>query len=383
MPVKPPAERLFFAFIDGVFHHVCAECDALCCRGMGFRGSLQREMPTLITLYPVLQSMAVSRWGNILTFASPAGRCFFLGDDKLCGIEQRHGKALKPGICVLFPFNVFIRIGKVIAVSPSFICPLRIQVPARPDEVEGAHAKIAASLDESGMLDEAYIETQVPQAVLHRSEDAASALRRETVFRDACALALGKRRFGDLLREQSSDVAAFDECVARALQVMGLPQAHGSASPDAVDDLLIALAPPLRMHMLRLSAEGALRALALGEAALRQVLPLMQGQTTAQGAHQVLIATGPAARLLAQADEPLDLGKIANLQAPAFGDSEMSLTAFRALREICQSRSALSALERILKPSMTAAARAVLLFQFGSQIEPLLRPSRQRSTVRQ
>src|SRR5687768_9293505 len=35
---------IFFAFPDGVFHHVCAECTALCCRGQGFAGSLKREM---------------------------------------------------------------------------------------------------------------------------------------------------------------------------------------------------------------------------------------------------------------------------------------------------------------------------------------------------
>ena len=30
--------EIFFAFPDGVFHHVCAECTALCCRGQGFAG---------------------------------------------------------------------------------------------------------------------------------------------------------------------------------------------------------------------------------------------------------------------------------------------------------------------------------------------------------
>ena len=45
------AVSLFFAFPDGVYHYVCAECTALCCRGQGFGGSLEREMRTLLQIY--------------------------------------------------------------------------------------------------------------------------------------------------------------------------------------------------------------------------------------------------------------------------------------------------------------------------------------------
>jgi hypothetical protein len=77
---KPNEETpLYMAFPDGVFHYVCAECTALCCRGDGFGGSLKREMPVLLTLYPALGSAVVSRQGSRLTFGTPAGGCFFLG----------------------------------------------------------------------------------------------------------------------------------------------------------------------------------------------------------------------------------------------------------------------------------------------------------------
>lgn len=82
-------------------------------------------MPVLLSLYPALGSAVVSRQGSMLAFGTPAGRCFFLDEDNLCRIEKDHGKDLKPGVCSLFPFNAFRRIGKVVAVSPHFMCPIR------------------------------------------------------------------------------------------------------------------------------------------------------------------------------------------------------------------------------------------------------------------
>jgi hypothetical protein len=43
---SPP--ELFFAFPDGVYDYKCAECTALCCKGHGFGGSLDREMRSLL-----------------------------------------------------------------------------------------------------------------------------------------------------------------------------------------------------------------------------------------------------------------------------------------------------------------------------------------------
>jgi hypothetical protein len=133
---------VYMAFPDGVFHYVCAECTALCCRGQGFVGSLEREMPSLLSLYPARGSAVVLRQGSILAFGTPAGRCFFLDEDNLCRVEKEHGKDLKPSACSLFPFNEFNRIGNVIAIRPQFMCPIRLQVPALPGCVEGTTPRL-------------------------------------------------------------------------------------------------------------------------------------------------------------------------------------------------------------------------------------------------
>src|SRR5262249_22632083 len=170
-------------FPDGVYHYVCAECTAVCCRGHGIAGSLKREIPALVTLYPSLGSMAVNRSGDILSFANPAGGCFFLDSDNLCRIEKEHGKNLKPGVCVLFPFNVFTRIGETVAVSPHFMCPLRLQVPARPGEVKGTHASIEPDIRESELLSNESTSDRTSGVLLHPSLDATSVIKREERFR--------------------------------------------------------------------------------------------------------------------------------------------------------------------------------------------------------
>lgn len=181
------------AFPDGVFHYVCAECTALCCRGQGFGGSLKREMPVLLSLYPALGSAVASRQGSMLTFGTPVGRCFFLDTDNLCRIEKERGKDLKPGGCSLFPFNLFTRIGEVVAIRPRFLCPIRLQVPARPGHVEGTHATVEAAARESGLLDTEYVNGYLPPIGLHVSQDASAVIAREVAFRDACSRALERR----------------------------------------------------------------------------------------------------------------------------------------------------------------------------------------------
>jgi hypothetical protein len=57
---------LYMAFADGVYHYVCAECNALCCRGQGFGGNLKREIQPLFNHYPALESMAYMRKGNFV-----------------------------------------------------------------------------------------------------------------------------------------------------------------------------------------------------------------------------------------------------------------------------------------------------------------------------
>lgn len=363
------AVPLYFAFPDGVYHYVCAECTALCCRGHGFGGSLQREMRQLLSIYPALGSAATSRQGDIVRFANPSGGCHFLDGDNLCRIEKEHGKALKPGVCVLFPFNVFTRIGDVVAISPHFMCPLRLQVPAQPGQVEGTHARLETAVRESALLDRAYVEAHLVPSLLHRAVDADSVLERETLFRDACSLALGRRRFIEVLREQATDALGLDIFIERATRIMGLEEAARSRAADAVDDLLLALAAPLRLLLLRLSSESILRVLALGEIILRRTLTLSDQPPTLQGAYQMITSVGPALRLLAGGDEPVELVRRASAKAPPFGDPDLTFAAFLALREVHNSTGILEALEKAIKPSLSAADRSVLLIQLGSKLE--------------
>ena len=369
VPPETGGLSLYFAFPDGVFHYVCAECTALCCRGQGFAGSLQREMRPLLALHPALGSMAISRHGDVITFATPSGRCHFLDDDNLCRIEKESGKALKPGVCTLFPFNDFSRIGKAIAVSPHFMCPLRLQLPARPGEVEGTHALIEAAVRESALLDPAYLDAAVPLLRLHPSQDAESVLAREARFRDTCALALGQRTFTETLRGASADPASLGAVVARAAQVMGLAVPARSQPRDAVDDLLLALAPTLRLSAPHLCPEGIVRALALGELVVRRALLLSDSPPTLQGVHSILTAAGPALRLLARGDEPLEPARGTGEKVPPFGDPELTFAAFVALREARGSAGTLGALEKAIKPSLTVADRSVLLRQLGIHVE--------------
>jgi hypothetical protein len=313
--------------------------------------------------------MAVTRSGDILSFANPAGGCFFLDSDNLCRIEKEHGKNLKPGVCVLFPFNVFTRIGETVAVSPHFMCPLRLQVPARPREVKGTHASIEADVRESELLSNESTPDRKSGALLHPSLDAMSVIKREERFRDACSGALGLETFRDTLRSQSEDHNALDDFLPRAAGVMGLDGFSRPSARDSIDDLLLALASPLRLSLLTLSSEAMLRALALAELILRQTTSLSSAAPTLQGAYQTLTAVGGAIRLLARANEPLEGRAVSKLKSPHFGDPELTFTAFSFYRGLESGNAVLGLLERVIPPSLTLTDRSVFLNQLGSQID--------------
>ena len=360
---------LYFAFPDGVFNYVCAECTALCCKGHGFGGSLENELRPLFVLYPQIESMAVHRRGDFVEFATPISGCLLLDSDNWCRIEKEHGKTAKPNICNLFPFNSFTQIGKAIAVKPHFLCPLRIQVPARPGYVEGTHATIETAIRSSPIINSEFMSARKPPFGINPSVNANSALEREISFRDICALELGQSRFAEVLRRASTDPDALDGFVVRAARVLGLPVP--SQPRDSVDDLLIALAPPLRLEMLHLSSEAILRALSLGEIIFRQAVSLSRIPLTPQGAYTILIQFGPTLRLLAHGDEPVDLPGNAKVVAPPFGDSDMIFAAFLAIRDARGSGGVLNALEKSIKPSFTVSDRSILINQIGSEIEEI------------
>lgn len=355
---------LYFAFPDGVLHYVCAECTALCCRGHGLGGSLRREMGTLIQLYPALASQTVRRRGPILTIATPSAGCHFLEADHGCRIERLHGKALKPGVCTLFPFNRFRRIAGSVAVLPHFLCPLRLQLPARPGEVAGTHALLAEAVFESGLLEgEEGLATRG-----RRPGPMPDLLDREIRFRDACSAALGHATFAGMLADAAGTPEALETQVARCLQIWGRSNPGRSEERDHIDDLMIAIAPSLRLELLELPPGGILLALALAEQVAREVMTLGSVLPTLQVIHESVTVVMPAIRLLARGDAPMGLAARASKKAPVFGEVGMTFAAHQILRAASSSAGTLDILEHVLHCLPAASDRTALLVELGTRL---------------
>ena len=362
---------IFFAFPDGVFHHVCAECTALCCRGQGFAGSLKREMNYIFRNYPPLASLVTEREGDVVTVATPAGRCFFLRDDNLCQIEIEHGRGRKPGICLLFPFNDFSRIGNTLVVAPHFMCPLRLNLPAAPGKVEGTHASVARAIQETAMGEPDYVRGFVGTAKLPPGKSASEILDRERTFRDRCSTALGRLRFRDVLEDSSEDPAelwAFRKRVAKMLGWSAPPQ---NEARDQMDDILVASAAAYRVEALYHSDEGILRFLALSELLARRVYTMSISAPTLQGVYGVIEDMRPALKLLAFGDEKPPLKKIA-LSSPEFGDSNVVDAAQKFLNWI-PVKGVLPALEKALHSKFSPADRIVIVRQSADVVEPAIK----------
>jgi len=359
------APNLFLAFCDGAFDFDCPSCTALCCRGAGFAGSMTREVPRLLELYPALASLAVARQGDIVFFANPTNGCYFLDADDLCRVERQHGRAIKPGVCGLFPFNSFLRIGEAIAIRPHFLCPLRPVVPPRPGAVEGTHDAVERAARDSGLLEPTFVEVHLGRAPLHPSLDAEATLRREADFRDLSSDMLERARFVELLATASSDAVALDEQVRRGAALLGLDPGGAPDGPrTAIDDLLILLATPLRTNLLRLSSEGLLVALSLGARVFRQALSLGAAPSLS-GAWEIVTKLSPALRLLARVEEPIVADPDKPPRIPAFSDPALALAASIALRSD-PTVGTLTALERAIPASLPAADRSILLCTLGS-----------------
>ena len=360
-----PAFDLFFAFVDGAYDYVCAECTALCCKGHGLGGNLERELRPLFARYPQLESMALSRTGGQITFASTASGCVLLDADNFCRIEKELGKDKKPNICNLFPFNAFSKIGNTIAVMPHFLCPLRAVVPAAPGEVQGTHAFIERELQKSSLLDKAYVKSFVTPARLHPSLDETAAIERERHFRDRCASALGIDKFSDVLMSASADASALSAFLARTQHLLGYEKASSGAR-DAIDDLLLAFASPYRISLADLSNEGVLRALGVAELIVRRAWTGAKVTPSLQGVANTVAQLSPIQTLLADGDERFDFGRVTK-KTFAFGDAELTFAAFVATQNSIE-KGVLGALEEAIPETMSVADRSVLLMRLGSQM---------------
>ncbi len=365
------SQDIFFAFPDGVFHHICAECTALCCRGQGFAGSLKREMNYIFKNYPPLASLVTEREGDVVTVATPAGRCFFLRNDNLCQIELDHGRGRKPGICLLFPFNDFSRIGNTLVVAPHFMCPLRLNLPASPGKVEGTHANVAKAIQETAMGESDYVRGFVGTAKLPTGRTAQEILQRERTFRDMCGEALGRARFRDVVEENSSSPAelrSFRKRVAKALAWSIPPQ---SEERDGVDDILIASASAYRLESLYHTDEGLLRFLTLAELMARRVYQMSLSPATLQGVYGVIEDMRPALRLLAWDGDKPPLKKTA-LKTPQFGDTTLMACAQKFLNWM-PSRGVMPALEKALSPRFSADERMAVVRQCADVVDPAVK----------
>ena len=369
MPRQPGTVPLYFAFPDGVYDYVCAECTALCCKGHGFAGSLKRELRSLFVLYPKLESMAVSRVGDTVDFLTTKDGCVLLDADNRCRIEKEHGKARKPNVCNLFPFNDFTRIGKTVVVIPRFLCPLRLVLPASPGQVQGTHATIEAGIRDTEVLSKEYISTKVRPHLLHPSTDAVATLEREKRFRDLCALSLGHRRFSDTLKEASNDGAAMDKFVARVARLMKIEVPPRSRPRDQLDDLFLAIAPPYRLYMLKLTSEQMLRALAVAELTVRDGRSLWKLPPSLQGVMNLASGFGPVQRLLAYGEEPFEFVKPIAKKDLAFNDAELTFAAYLFQRQAAGPAGVLGALEEAIPTGMPVSDRSILFQKLGILVD--------------
>ncbi len=370
--------KLYMAFPDGVLHYVCAECTALCCRGQGLGGSLRKELPKLVQLYPAITTMASSRNGDFVYFSSPANACYLLEPDLTCRVEKQYGKALKPAVCRLFPFNSLTRIGDAIAVSPHYLCPLRMLLPAQPGQVHGTYTAVAEAVYESDLLECTY--SHMKPVPLHASENAQSVLQREEAFRDRCSQSLGKVSFSSLLESEAKDPQALRDFMRRTAAIMGIDEPQRKKRRDDFDDLLLTLAPTLRLSYLRLSSEGILRALLLAELIGRRVMALSKEPLSLKGMYSIVSDRFPVIHMLAYGDEPITLAKSASTKLPEWGAPELIFAAFAAVREIERSSLILDALEKAIPTSLAAFDRAILLAHLGGQVmQPKLKRSRAKA----
>lgn len=362
---------IFFAFPDGVFHHVCAECTALCCRGQGFAGSLKREMNFIFKNYPPLASLVTEREGDVVTVATPAGRCFFLRNDNLCQIELDHGRARKPGICLLFPFNDFSRIGNTLVVAPHFMCPLRLNLPASPGKVEGTHSSVAKAIQETAMGEADYVRGFVGTAKLPTGRTAQEILQRERSFRDMCSEALGRAKFRDVVEENSASPAELRSFRKRVAKLLSWSVPAQTEDRDGIDDILIASASAYRLESLYHTDEGLLRFLTLAELMARRVYQMSLSPATLQGVYGVIEDMRPALRLLAWDDEQPPLKKVV-LKTPEFGDTKLMASAQKFLN-LMPSRGVIPALEKAFGPKFTADERMAIVRQSADVVDPAVK----------
>src|SRR5262249_13772061 len=152
----------------------------------------------------------------------------------------------------------------------------------------------------------------------------------------------------DVLRDASDDPDALDAFVMRAARILALDGEEAAPQRDRMDDLLLAVAPPLRLSLLSLRGDAMLQALALGERLARRTLSLRRAPSW-QGVHGAVSGALPMLKLMARGDESLGLADGCEKGAP-LATPELTFAAYLALREARGSGGILAALEKAITP---------------------------------
>jgi hypothetical protein len=193
--------------------------------------------------------------------------------------------------------------------------------------------------------------------------------QREKRFLAACSAALQKHKFRTVLNRQLTRGAVLDKFLAQAAAVLGIALSRRPIVRDALDDVLLAIAPALRLGLLRLPTDGMLKALALGEVIVRRTRALSSAPPTLQGTYDLLVKIGPTLRLLASDQEPLVLPKLRHMKLPPFEAPQVMFAAFAAHRAAERRTPTLEALEKAMQPTLSTADRALLLLDLGSRAD--------------
>jgi Fe-S-cluster containining protein len=113
---------MYFTFLDGHIGYDCQRCGARCCKGLGFALGIDQLIP-FITRAPQLSPFLSLQPRATAVFDVGDG-CWLLDGDGRCGIERTAGRASKPALCRIFPFQIR-RLADTLIVDLQFLqCPL-------------------------------------------------------------------------------------------------------------------------------------------------------------------------------------------------------------------------------------------------------------------
>jgi hypothetical protein len=359
----PAIRDVYFAFPDGAFEYVCDGCLQSCCRIGGAIDILwSREGGKLLELYPEAASLVRGRVGPLVNLQMPLGRCHWFTDDGLCAIERDHGTALKPYVCRLFPFNDLFQAGGTLVVAPRFSCPMTLADPVAPDGPTG-YRHITGILEEFGVpdwIDPSQIGGRIGPRRGFRVRDFMS---RERQFRDKSTAAMGRETFWQVVRGSARNPEFVEQAVHRGADLLMIPR-RGRETHDAVDRVLLALAPALRLAYPYAADDRCLVNLGLLELLVRSVLPA--DRVLPQSVFSFHSQCIPVLCLISAGDQLLEPTR-KEQKLPFHGNPRGTFAGYRFLKD-ARNRPIIEALAPILNGFDLAADRLAFLFDLAHHL---------------